>query len=355
MKHIFHFAAFIFLITACHKQESASVLQSFDKYIFFSQTVETKSSLIESAEAMGKFGVIGFKNNAEWDAVKETGITPNVFGVNDDVIIQEVTCASDGTGSYSPLKGWYNNMKYTFFAYYPCDHSNVLLVNTDGDPYTSGTPAIKYSLVTDNPATTDINEFLDSMTDVMTAPFYKDKYWYSASANNLENSELTFGFTHRLAALGINIKNSTSGEIAINSINLKLSGLIYSDILIPLDGSRITRTSAANQSIEYNLPFTILDNEKNITSSEEKELSDKMILIPQDSAISIQVEISYTRKQVGGYAEYTSNLTLPTTLSTKLLESKNHLINLNFTDSTVGVTISMSGWKDSHEVEDTFN
>ena len=54
------------------------------------------------------------------------------------------------------------------------------------------------------------------------------------------------------------------------------------------------------------------------------------------------------------YTGYTDTMTLPA-VTTVLTEGKKHLINLNFTDSTVGVQVTTDGWVDMDDVYDTFN
>ena len=94
------------------------------------------------------------------------------------------------------------------------------------------------------------------------------------------------------------------------------------------------------------------------TANDGKELTDKLIFIPQpDDDISIQVKIVYKRLASGGYDGYNEfiTLTLPE-LKSKLFEGKKHVVMLNFTNSTVTVTGVASGiWTNTYEVEDEFN
>ena len=336
------------LMTACSKPEPAPTPEQFEKYIFFSQDVDTKASLIGStADMNGKqFGVVGFKydNSSEWTAVKATA-TPNVFAANP----QAVTCDANGYGAYSPIQGWSNSKEYTFFAFYPMPiENNIELVNLNGTSYSAGVPAIKYCL-----NTTDAATLKASMVDVMTATHHEDKYWRSASDSNIANGEVTMKFAHRLSSLGVNVKNSSEGAIQIQGIFMDIEGIQYQQIILPLDGFALT-PSADPYAIElYSLSVS---DASSLSSGANKELSDKLILIPQTSPVSIELTVVFKRKF--GDNDPSGLITFgPFSLSTVLTEGYKHLISLNFKDETVEVEgkVSTEGWIDMPDVEDTFN
>ena len=351
MKAIIYFTmAVALLVTGCHKPSPAPVPgpEQYDRYIFFSQKVDTKAELIESASSVDQFGVVGFKydNTTDWNTCKTGSITPNVFYDEAGKPLdgaETVYCDDNGYGEYSPLQGWSNTKKYTFFAYYPLDKTS--LVNTDGKAYTSGIPAIRYEM--------NAADLKGSMRDVMTAASTPDLYWNSTSDNNVTNAEVAFNFTHRLSCLGVRVKNSSSGNITLTSVTLKLSGISYQEIVIPLDGSA-GDGDADGTSMDAELALTLADSDKSITKAGEKEVSDKLIFIPQTSELSAQVVIGYKRENTDEYTGYTDTMTLPA-VTTVLTEGKKHLINLNFTDSTVGVQVTTDGWVDMDDVYDTFN
>ena len=220
MKAIIYFTmAVALLVTGCNKPSPAPVPgpEQYDRYIFFSQKVDTKAELIESASSVDQFGVVGFKyaNTTDWNTYKTGSITPNVFYDEDGELLEgaeTVDCDEDGYGEYSPLQGWSNTKKYTFFAYYPLDKTS--LVNTDGKAYTGGIPAIRYEM--------NAADLKGSMRDVMTAASTPGLYWNSASDNNVTNAEVAFNFTHRLSSLGLKITNASGGDITINSVNFYL-------------------------------------------------------------------------------------------------------------------------------------
>lgn len=334
-------------MTACNKTEPAPEQEQYDKYIFFSSGVETKAELIgDKSDLDGEsFGVVGYKypNNLTWDQYKQStpAPTPNVFygtGTN-TVNVEDVKCDANGLGSYSPLQGWSNTKKYTFFAYYPIGNKYVTLVNAaDGSAYTDGVPAIKYSVNTD--------DLKDSMVDLMIDPTsHKDLI---STSGGVQSGNVTFSFQHCLSALGIKVKNISSGTIVIESVTVAVSGLKYKDLTINLDTGTISKTSEnlADQSLS-------LTGQTFSSKTEDDEIADKLIFIPQDENITVGVTVEYTRKCTG-YPDFNSYATF-TGLTTKLTKGNKHLIVLNFNESTVTVTGEDSGWNPPHNVEDTFN
>ena len=339
----------VLLFSGCSKQSAPpKAPEQYNKYIFFSQIIATKASLIGSAEDLKdkQFAVVGFKydNAYDWATVRANA-TPDVFAANP----QAVTCDANGYGSYSPLQGWSNTKEYTFFAFYPMPNDYVSLVNLDGTKYTSGMPAIKYTL---DASTSD--NLKASMLDVMTAIHHEDKYWRSASDNNIANGEVTMAFSHRLSSLGVNLSNSSAGAIQIQGIFLDISSIQYQQIIMPLDdGSAATVPADPFDIDDYSLSVR---DATSLAAGSAVELSDKLILIPQSSLISIDITIVYKRKF--GDHEPSSQITAgPYRLTTDLRSGNKHTISLNFKDETVEVEskVSTEGWVDMPDVEDTFN
>lgn len=338
----------ILLLVGCSKPSvaPASGPEQYGRYIFFSQCVETKASLVESGSAMGNFGVVGFKYDFDktWEAVNATA-TPNVFADTP----QTVYVSADGTNSatYSPLQGWANTKKYAFFAFYPAGNPAVTLANpTDGSAYTGGVPAIRYTM--------DPTDLKGSMVDVMTAPAHIDQYWKSATDNTVSGGEIDFEFTHCLSALGLNLKNSSDCGITVNSVTFHLTGLQYQNITIALDGSAKT---SGGSSIDIDCDLAVEEGGITVPSvtsdADGVEVADKLIFIPQDSALGFTVTVGYTRT-LDTYETIETSFTTAS-LSTALTEGKKHIVSLNFTDSTVDVGMTYGAWVDIPTVEDTFN
>ena len=347
MKRIIYILSFILpFMAGCTKPNSSVTPEEFDRYIFFSQGIDTKASLIESAGTMAKFGVVGFKYDdaKTWAEHQASNPTPNVF-YNDQgspVSVEELTCSSDGSSTYTPLQGWSNISKYAFFAYYPIDKSNVTLVNTDGSVYTGGTPAIKYTMTS--------GVIKDDMADVMIAPAHTDKYWRSGSDNNV-NGDIKFSFKHCLASLGLHIKNSTSGSVTLKSAKIEVKDLKHQDIIIPLDGSEPTPSESPISGTRTCL-VSVDDAEKTLTST-GVELADKLIFIPQTPYAKVTVTVEYTRS-ADGYTPFDGSFTTAE-LNTVLMQGRKNLVYLNFTDSNVEVKQGSGAWVEVPEVGNRFN
>lgn len=340
------------LVNGCTKTESSPAPEKYDRYIFFSQGVETKASLIEKVDDLAgqQFGVVGFKyqNTSTWDAVNATATpTPNVFFDDDNQPVDDVEecrCSVEGTNaSYSPLQGWSNSKKYAFFAYYPINNGSVTLVNLDGTSYSAGPPAIKYTMNTTDPSA--------SMVDVMTADPHTNKYWNSSADNNVTNGEVEFTFAHRLSCLGLNIKNSSAADITISSVVLNITDIRYSNIIIPLDGTNPTPGGSFPSSASFSM--NLLDNER-IPGSEGVEIADKLIFIPQSDNISVSLTITYKRKYE--YAEeYNDTFSTKAPVTTALTEDKKHIIYIDFADSNTYVMIKNNNRDDGPNVNHEFN
>lgn len=344
------------LLVGCSKSPAPKGPETFDRYIFFSQQVESKASLIGSVGDMkGKsFGVVGFKFDEDISWGKYIGETPtaepNVFydENGDPVNVETISCDEYGYGTYAPLQGWHGAYKYTFFACYPVPGSigSVTMVNnsTDGGSYTGGTPAIQYS----NP-----NHDKSLMVDVMTAPAFKNVYWKSSSAYSEGNStgDITFAFQHCLSSLGIKVKKSIDNEIVLNSLTLDISGIQNKSIRMTMD-TPSSGTSTAAETNTANYTLTVAEAEKTITK-DGVELADKLIFIPQTADLTIFLTVNYTRKKVGNYEDYTGSYTYEN-IQTALSQGKKHLIHLNFTETTVEVSTSVNNWT-TYTVDNTFN
>ena len=358
MKRIIYFiASVVLLMTACDKTDPVNTQEQYDKYIFFSQSVNTKASLIEGVANLNgqSFGVVGFKYpntaNSNWSSylASNPSATPNVFYDGTSLVnVESVECDEDGDGSYSPIQGWSNTKKYTFFAFYPINNDYVSLANINGTDYAGGVPAIKHTL-----DLTDAASLKGSMVDVMTAPACMNLDG-SAPANN---GEVTFAFKHCLSALGVNFENASTGTITLTEVTLKISGIQYKGVVIPLDGSTASPIAVEEtDQTNFTVPMVITD-ESEIGVTEEtknKELSDKLIFVPQSANLGVQVLLKYKREAGGDNVYETSTATLTTALT----KGKKHLIKIKFTESTVNVEASFSaeeGWTTLPPVTDTFN
>lgn len=359
MRKLIYFALLVTvipLLAACKKSISTGSQENFEHYIFFGHQVESKASLINGEEGVTSFGVVGFKydNTTSWDEYKtKTECTPNVFfdENNSPVDVETLNC-TNGSPSYTPLQGWSNTKKYTFFAFYPIGNKNVDLVSADGSEYKGGVPAIKYSLNTE--------DLQDSMVDVMVSEPCKDLYYNSSEDNNLQGSEVEveLTFNHILSALGVNFTKETENTITINGVSMTISGIQYQTYiypLYPLDGVNPTPGGSTmdEKSFALSIPKDGVEVLKASLESTGTEIADKLIFIPQSTDATISLTINYTR--TAGTVSF-NDVKSFTGITTVFGAGKKHLIQLKFTDSTVEVDDVTSGaWTDVEDVNNTFN
>lgn len=357
MRKLIYFALLVTvfpLFAACKKSISTGSQENFEHYIFFGHQVESKASLINGEDDVLSFGVVGFKydNTTSWDEyITKTECTPNVFFDEDNSLVKvETLDCANGSPSYTPLQGWSNTKKYTFFAFYPIGNENVDLVSTDGSEYKGGVPAIKYSLNTE--------DLQDSMVDVMVSEPCTDLYYNSAKDDNIQGSEVKLQFNHILSALGVNFTKETENTITINGVSMTISGIQYQTYiypLYPLDG--VNPTPGGSTMDEKSFALSIPEEEDGVIVSSESagtEIADKLIFIPQSEKATISLTINYTRSAGGVSFDDEKSFT---GIKTAFVAGKKHLIQLKFTDSTVEVKsdVTSGTWTDVEDVNNTFN
>lgn len=353
MRKLTYFALLVTVIplfAACKKSISTGSQENFEHYIFFGHQVESKASLINGKDDVQSFGVVGFKydNTTAWDAYKtKTECTPNVFfdENNSPVDVETLNCTK-GSPSYTPLQGWSNTRKYTFFAFYPIGNKNVDIVSANGSEYKGGVPAIKYSLNTE--------DLRGSMVDVMVSEPCKDLYYNSAQDNNIQGIEVKLTFNHILSALGVNFTKETENTIKINGVSMTISGIQYQTYIYPLDGVADDVPGGPAMD-EKSFALSIPEGGVEVSSeSAGTEIADKLIFIPQSGEATISLTIKYTRS--AGAVSFTDEKSF-TGIKTAFVAGNKHLIQLKFTDSTVEVKsdVTSGAWTDVEDVNNTFN
>ena len=156
--------------------------------------------------------------------------------------------------------------------------------------------------------------------------------------------------------MGVKIKNSTNSAITVSKVDFTVAGIQNKDIIIPLDGTAVEPTNV-DTPMSASFSLSLADTDKSIpvntTSQEEyKELSDKLIFIPQSSDLTIsKFQITFKRGTAAAESFIVNDLT------TALEEGKKHLISLNIKESTVDVSYKFetNAWTDIEDVYDTFN
>ena len=357
MRKLIYFALLVTVIplfAACKKSISTGSQENFEHYIFFGHQVESKASLINRGEDVTSFGVVGFKydNTTSWDEYKtKTECTPNVFfdEYNSPVDVETLNCTKGSPPSYTPLQGWSNTRKYTFFAFYPIGNKNVDIVSANGSEYKGGVPAIKYSLKTK-----------DSMVDVMVSEPCKDLYYNSSEDNNLQGednnlpgSEVKLKFNHILSALGVNFTKKTENTITINGVSMTISGIQYQTYIYPLDGAAAPPPGGSAMD-EKSFALSIPEGVEVVSEIAGTEIADKLIFIPQSEKATISLTIEYIRSAGGVSFKDVKSFT---DIKTAFEAGKKHLIQLKFTDSTVEVKSDVTSgvWTVVEEVNNTFN
>ena len=352
MRKLIYFALLVTVIplfAACKKSISTGGQENYEHYIFFGHQVESKASLINGEEGVTSFGVVGFKydNTTSWDEYKiKTECTPNVFfdEYNSPVDVETLNC-TNGSPSYTPLQGWSNTRKYTFFAFYPIGNENVDIVSANGYEYKGGVPAIKYSLNTEH--------LQGSMVDVMVSEHCEDLYYNSSEDNNLQGSEVKLQFNHILSALGVNFTKKTENTIKIKGVSMTISGIQYQTYIYPLDG--VAAAPGGPAMDEKSFALSIPEGGVEVSSeSTGTEIADKLIFIPQSEKATISLTVNYTRSagtvSINDVKSFTG-------IKTAFEAGKKHLIQLKFTDSTVEVKsdVTSGAWTDVEDVNNTFN
>lgn len=352
MRKLIYFALLVTVIplfAACKKSISTGSQENFKHYIFFGHQVESKASLINGVKGVTSFGVIGFKydNTTSWDEYKtKTECTPNVFfdENNSPVDVETLNCTNESP-SYTPLQGWSNTRKYTFFAFYPIGNENVDIVSADGSKYKGGVPAIKYSLNTE--------DLRGSMVDVMVSEPCKDLYYNSAQDNNIQGDEVKLKFNHILSALGVNFTKGTENTIKINGVSMTISGIQYQTYIYPLDGVADDVPGGPAMD-EKSFALSIPEGVEVVSEIAGTEIADKLIFIPQSQEATISLTINYTRSAGGVSFDDEKSFN---GITTAFKAGKKHLIQLKFTDSTVKVEsdVTSGAWTDVEDVNNTFN
>lgn len=379
-------------------------LDSTQRYIQFDADINTRGALITGDYLTDKFAVLGYQYPGLWEAEKVFA-TPNVFYADKDkkqVAKPQIVeyDSVNGVFNYFPLQVWSGN-RYSFFAYYPSDKTNIQLVADQGDPYIIYTPELG-----SDPTT---------LFDLMTAS-YIDTGVASSASVGLE-------FKHRLSAIDIGARNyyeydhdhdggsegaTPAKQVTIEIVSLGLSlnnitstsAKIYLDPTIPTELNPTT----AKKSLEIIMvgsnawapktfdviPNTASDRAIRIIKKPDGEVMSTLLLLPQKELVSGIVKLIYRKKftdddgtikyQRWTYHEATNETdeyytydwtTLPTTeqartnynftpelpidFTKELIEGRRYFIELTFTSDAVSVNIiAADEWDDKDDIRYEF-
>ena len=291
-----------------------------DGYIFFDTELGTRGELVYDY-LKADFRVLGYRYETLWENHKSSIAQDKTFvykwidnngeekteTVNYGIFRPEADTisgnsyaqlvkwnATSGVHEYTPLKEWNIAFTYSFFAWYPSS-----LVPCDGEH--EGNPYITYTLDRTDPT---------NHVDVMTA--------CNVDTRPGQSKSVALEMNHRLSALDIiarsyvndaavGMDDGTGAKVKLDSISLKLDGIMYDNVRIPLNtkpdnngyvepmvGSRTGEStidwgglSRNNRLILYysgNSDVVALTNENNKT----------MLLIPQNSELNCYISYDYT-------------------------------------------------------------
>ena len=336
--------------------DTSVTLDPSKHYIHFDADINTRGALIEGNVLQDDFAVLGYMYPGTWEAEKIFA-TPNVF----DNTPQIVRYVGD-VFTYGTPKVWTGN-KYSFFAYYPSDHSAITLF--DNGTAKQGDPYIIYTL----PISSDPRDLID----VMTASYVDTGVASSAS--------VAMQFHHRLCSVDIGARNYYEYDhdsnsqtdpklVTIEIVNLEVnltnvsstSAKIYLDHTIP---SELNYTSP-KASISYKMvdkdsdwavssfdviPNTASDRAIRLVTTPTGENASSLLLLPQEDLLSGSLKLVYKKKYQddnGNWVylhegenvnDFEFNPDLAVKFSKQLIEGRRYYIELTFTSDAVSVNI----------------
>ena len=329
-------------------------------YIHFDADINTRGALIEGNVLQDKFDVLGYQYPGTWEAEKVFA-TPNVFDDTPQIVEYQ-----DGVFTYGEPKVWTGN-KYSFFAYYPSDSSQITLTADQGEPY------IMYKLPSDNDPT--------KLIDVMTADYIDTGVASSAS--------VALQFRHRLCSVDVGARNyyeynhggnpataSKDVYIEITNLTVRLTNIaneeakIYLNHNIPSEyPDQQAKASRVYDMVSVNSPWAVptylvkpnsaSDRAIRLVTNSKGENASSMILIPQTALVSGKLDITYRKKYKINesladdvadnwvYLHDGDNVNdfdfTPTDLDInfdkQLIEGRRYFIELTFTSDAVSVNI----------------
>lgn len=342
-------------------------------YIHFDADVNTRGALVEGNLLLGDFMVFGYQYPGWWEA-ESVLASPNVFDENPQLVHYDGTVFTYGTP-----KKWTGN-RYSFFGYYPANHSNIKYF--DNNAVQQGTPYITYTLPDDNDPT--------KLIDVMTASYIDTGVASSAS--------VPMQFHHRLSAIDVGARNyyeydhdnnkATAPKLVtieitkliVNLTNVvNTSAKIYLDHTIPsVYPENHAKASKVYAMVNINTPwavpsFDVVPNTKEdrairLVTTQSGENASSILLIPQTEFLHGALELVYKKKYQDDNGNWVylheGNNTedfefAPTDLninfSKQLIEGRRYYIELTFTSDAVSVNIvAADEWEDKEDINHEF-
>lgn len=384
MRGFFRYSAIAFALIAVvgceqHEQQPAVwgdiniPLDPSQHYIHFDADITTRGALVEGNLLLDHFKVLGYQYPGTWES-ESVLASPNVFDTNPQLVKYE-----GGVFTYGTPKKWTGN-KYSFFGYYPSEHSNIKLF--DDGTIKQGTPYITYTLPDDNDPT--------NLIDVMTAAYIDTGVASSAS--------VPMQFRHRLSAIDVGARNYYEYDhdndkgatpklvtIEITKLIVNLTNVVNTSAKIYLDHT-IPSVYPENQSkaskvyamVNINTPwavptFDVVPNTKEdrairLVTTQTGDNASSIILIPQTELLHGALELVYKKKYQDDNGNWVylhegtntedfefSPTDLNINFSKQLIEGRRYYIELTFTSDAVSVNIiAADEWDDKDNINHEF-
>lgn len=384
MRGFFRYSAIAFALIAVvgceqHEQQPAVwgdiniPLDPSQHYIHFDADITTRGALVEGNLLLDDFKVFGYQYPGTWES-ESVLASPNVFDANPQLVEYD-----GGLFTYGTPKKWTGN-KYSFFGYYPADHSNIKYF--DNNAVQQGTPYITYTLPDDNDPT--------KLIDVMTAAYIDTGVASSAS--------VPMQFRHRLSAIDVGARNyyeydhdNNKGtapklvtieitKLIVNLTNVvNTSAKIYLDHTIPsVYPENQAKASKVYAMVNINTPwavptFDVIPNTKEdrairLVTTQTGENASSIILIPQTEFLHGALELVYKKKYQDDNGNWVylhegnntedfefSPTDLNINFSKQLIEGRRYYIELTFTSDAVSVNIiAADEWDDKDNINHEF-
>lgn len=362
----------------------------------------TRGALVDGTIMQSDFQVLGYQYPGSWSA-EQIFATPNVFDSSpqlveyEDGLFQYLSRKIDDNGvptnewDYIP-KVWTGN-NYSFFAYYPTNHSSIKLFG-DGT-IKQGSPYIQFDLPISSKPT--------DLIDVMTASYI--------DTGVASSSSVALKFHHRLSAIDVGARNyykynhdqnSTTPDklvtIEITNLTLSLTNILHTSAKIYLDErvATVPTNQSTRQSIQYVMvgnaewapndydvePNTASDRAIRLITTQEGDNASSIMLIPQTDLLHGEVSLTYRKKftdddgtvkyqmknidsQGNTYYTWTPlpadaefhqyyefKPTLPVNFSKQLTEGSRYYIELTFTSDAISINIIAADEWDSDRNND---
>lgn len=358
MRRVYAYMIMMISFVACQKQvDTPDIHAPWGGYITFSTGIETKTPI--NVNMRGKdFGVLAYSYDSNWATARPVS-TPDLF------YNQTVNCDNNGICTYdsdpsvagTQVKEWNLAKTYSFFAYYPTttDNSSISISGSSD----TNMPKVTYTYPFGTP---DANGNVDItvpgneiLADLMTAA--------STDQTGKGSGRVGFNFEHRLFCFEVQANNyNDNSTIDIANLKLKLTGLAYSSMTVPMMASD-TRTpvTKTSEGMPASVTYTLSDAATTATIPSFKNggtsysLSQNcsatkdgyIMLIPQDTAISGEFTWDDMPTGSGVMTTFTTNLDFQA--------GKKYSIIINFAGDAITIAIIEAGTWASNEVDIEFD